>query len=56
MWSFLFASRDEICNNVCPEQLKVTGDGLWGAATLLFWLRSRVRPVRKELDSAVGSP
>lgn len=43
-------------NNVYPEELRVTGDGLWGAAMHLLWLRRRVRSVRKELDSALGSP
>lgn len=56
MWSLPSASQGEICNKVYPEQLKVTGEGQWGAAVCPLWLRSRVRSVRKELGSAVGSP
>lgn len=56
MWTLPSASQGEICNKLCPEQLKVTGDDPWGAAVCPLWLRSRVRSVRKELGSAVGSP
>lgn len=56
MWSLPSASQGEICSKVYPEQLKVTGEDLWGAATCHLWLRSTVRSVRKELGSALGSP